>query len=142
MYLLPQRGGQNRLFCLRRLIHVCKYCLSAHIMQFLKGHGGKSGHFAPVDESYSFGRNSSPCCAAAALNPDAQRGLFVLHVFAVATGAKLTLLPTSLDSRVQIRPFCTRQTIFELSRGHIVGFCTRRWIHVCRYGLFAHVVLH
>ena len=47
MYLLPQRR-QNRLFCLRRWIHVCKYGLSAHVMQFLKGHGGKSGLFATV----------------------------------------------------------------------------------------------
>ena len=46
-YLLPQRG-QNRLFCLRRWFHVCKYGLSAHFMQFLKGHGGTSGIFAPV----------------------------------------------------------------------------------------------
>ena len=50
-YLLPQRGGQNRLFCLRRWIHVCKYGLSAHVMLFLNCHVGKSGLFAPVDES-------------------------------------------------------------------------------------------
>ena len=56
--------------------------------------------------------------------PDAPRGLCVLHVFAAATGwTKSTLLPTSVYSRVQIRPFCTRQTIFELSRVLIVGFC-------------------
>ena len=48
MYLLPQRGGQNRLFCLRRWIHVCRSDLSAHVMQFLKGHGGRSWVFAPV----------------------------------------------------------------------------------------------
>ena len=48
--------------------------------------------------------------------PDAPRGLCVLRVFAAATEAKSTLLPTSLDSRVQIRPFCTRQSISELSR--------------------------
>ena len=50
-YLLSQRGGQNRLFCLRRWIHVCKYGLSAHVMLFLNCHVGKSGLFAPVDES-------------------------------------------------------------------------------------------
>ena len=55
--------------------------------------------------------------------PNAPRGLCVLHVFAAATEAKSTLLPTSLDSRVQIRPFCTRQSISELSRGQIVGSC-------------------
>ena len=50
----------------------------------------------------------------------------VLHVFAAATGwAKSTLLPTSLDSRVQIRPFCTRQAVFERSRGQIKPFCPR-----------------
>ena len=41
MYLLLQRGGQNRLFCLRHCIHVCRSGLSAHVMQFLNGHGGK-----------------------------------------------------------------------------------------------------
>ena len=65
-------------------------------------------------------------------DPDAPRDLYVLHVFAAATGwTKSTLLPTSLDSRVQIRPFCTRQSISELSRGQIVGSCPRHWIHVC-----------
>ena len=49
-YLLLQRGGRNRLFCLRHWICVCKYGLSAHVMQFLKRHGGKSGLFAPVVE--------------------------------------------------------------------------------------------
>ena len=64
-----------------------------------------------------FGRTSSLCCEAAALNPDAPRGLCVLHVFAAATGwAKSTLLPTSLDSRVQIRPFCPRRPSLILSR--------------------------
>ena len=48
MYLLPQRGGQNRLFCLRRWIHVCKYDLSAHVRLFLSCHGGRSWVFAPV----------------------------------------------------------------------------------------------
>ena len=47
-YLLPQRGGQNRLFCLRRWIHVCKYGLSAHVRLFLNCHGGRSWVFAPV----------------------------------------------------------------------------------------------
>ena len=75
--------------------------------------------------------------------PDAPRDLCVLHVFAAATGwTKSTLLPTSLDSRVQIRPFCTRHAISELSRERIVGFCPRRWIHVCRFSLFAPVVFH
>ena len=42
--------------------------------------------------------------------PDAPHGLCVLHVFAAATGwTKSNLLPTSLDSRVQIRTFCTRR---------------------------------
>ena len=62
-------------------------------------------------------------------NPDAPRGLCVLHVFAVATGAKSPLLPTSFDSRVQIRPFCTRQTIFERRRVQIRPFCPRRLPH-------------
>ena len=48
MYLLPQRGGQNRLFCLRRWIHVCKYDLSAHVRLFLSCNGGRSWVFAPV----------------------------------------------------------------------------------------------
>ncbi len=48
MYLLPQRGEQNRLFCLRRCIHVCKCGPSAHVKLFLSCHGGRSGHFAPV----------------------------------------------------------------------------------------------
>ena len=48
MYLLPQRGGKNRLFCPRRWIHVCKYGISAHVMQFLKGHGGRLWVFAYV----------------------------------------------------------------------------------------------
>ena len=56
--------------------------------------------------------------------PDASHGLFFLHVFAVAMGwAKLTLLSTSLDLRVQIRPFCTRHAVFERSRGQIRPFC-------------------
>ena len=46
-YLLSQRK-QNRLFCLRHWIHVCKYGLSAHVMLFLNCHGGRSGLFAPV----------------------------------------------------------------------------------------------
>ena len=58
--------------------------------------------------------------------PDAPRGLFFLHVFAAATGAKSTLLPTSLDSRVQIRPFCTRHAVFERSRVQIRPFCPCR----------------
>ena len=49
-YLLSQRSGHNRLFCLRRWIHVCIYGLSAHVMQFLNGRGGRSWVFAPVDE--------------------------------------------------------------------------------------------
>ena len=49
-YLLPQRGVQNRLFCLRHWIHVHKYGLSAHVRLFLNGHGGTSGLFAPVVE--------------------------------------------------------------------------------------------
>ena len=70
-----------------------------------------------------FGRTSSLCCEAAALNPDAPRGLYVLHVFAAATGwTQSILLSTSLDSRVQIRHCCTRQTISELLRGLIVVF--------------------
>ena len=48
MYLLPQRGGQNRLFCLRRWIHVCEYDLFAHVRLFLSCHGGRSWVFAPV----------------------------------------------------------------------------------------------
>ena len=47
-YLLPQRGGQNRLFCLRHWIHVCKYDISAHVMLFLNGHGCRSWVFAHV----------------------------------------------------------------------------------------------
>ena len=47
-YLLPQRGGQNRLFCPRHWIHVCKYDIAAHVRLFLNGHGGTSGLFAPV----------------------------------------------------------------------------------------------
>ena len=47
-YLLPQRGEQNRLFCLRRWILVCKYGLSAHVMLFLNCHGRGSWVFAPV----------------------------------------------------------------------------------------------
>ena len=94
------------------------------------------------DALVTLGRISLLCCAAA-LNPDDARGLFVLYVFAAATGlAKSTLLPPSSDSRVQIRPFCARQAISELSRERIVGFCPRRWIHVCRFSLFAPVVLH
>ena len=62
-----------------------------------------------------FGRTSSLCYAAAP-KPDAPPGFFVLHVFLVATGAKSTLLPTSLDSRVQIRPFCPRRPSLILSR--------------------------
>ena len=58
--------------------------------------------------------------------PDAPRGLCVLHVFAAATGwTQSTLLHMSLDSRVHIRPFCTRHAVFERSRGQIVGFCPR-----------------
>ena len=49
-------------------------------------------------------------------DPDAPSGLYVLHVFAAATGAKSPLLPTSIDSRVQIRPFCTRRSSLMLSR--------------------------
>ena len=45
-------------------------------------------------------------------NPDDVRGLCVLHVFAVATGAKSPLLPTSFDSRVQIRPFRPRHPFY------------------------------
>ena len=78
------------------------------------------------DALVTLGRISLLCCAAA-LNPDDARGLFVLYVFAAVTGwAKSTLLPTSLDSRVQIRPFCTLHAIFERSRGHIRPFCPRR----------------
>ena len=47
-YLLLQRGGRNRLFCLRRWIHVCKYDLSAHVRLFLSCHGGRSWAFALV----------------------------------------------------------------------------------------------
>ncbi len=78
------------------------------------------------DALVTLGRISLLCCAAA-FNPDDARGLFVLYVFAAVTGwAKSTLLPTSLDSRVQIRPFCTRHAISELSRGQIKPFCPRR----------------
>ena len=69
MYLLPQRGGQNRLFCLRRCIHVCNYGLSAHVRLFLNCHGADRG-----------------------------------------------FLPPSLDSRVQIRPFCLRRPSLILTR--------------------------
>ena len=47
-HLLPQRGGQNRLFCLRRCIHVCKYGFSAHVKLFLNGHESGSWVFAHV----------------------------------------------------------------------------------------------
>ena len=80
-------------------------------------------------------------CRAAALNPDDARGLFVLYVFAAVTGwAKSTLLPTSFDSRVQIRHFCTRHAIFERSRGQIVGFCPRGCKLILRSLLFRYIV--
>ena len=47
-YLLPQRGVQNRLFCLRHWIHVHKYGLSAHVRLFLSCHGGRSWIFVYV----------------------------------------------------------------------------------------------
>ena len=46
-YLLPQRGGQNRLFCLRHWIHVNKYGLSAHVILFLSCHGADRGALPP-----------------------------------------------------------------------------------------------
>ena len=58
---------------------------------------------------HTFGHASSFCHVP---NPDAPRGLCVLHVFAVATGAKSPLLPTSFDSRVQIRPFRPRHPFY------------------------------
>ena len=142
MYLLPQRGWTKSTLLHTSLdshVQIRPFC-TRHA--FFERSRGQIRPFCPVDESYSFGRNSSPCCAAAAPNSDDVHALYVLHVFVVSTGAKSTLLPTSLDLRVQIRPFCTRQAISELSRGQIVGFCPRHWIHVCRSGLFAPVVLH
>ena len=80
------------------------------------------------DALVTLGRISLLCCAAA-LNPDDARGLFVLYVFAAVTGwAKSTLLPTSLDSRVQIR----------LS-AHAMQFLKGRG---GRFSLSAPVVLH
>ncbi|CCZ44730.1 unknown [Bacteroides sp. CAG:545] len=85
-----------------------------------------------------FGQTSSLCCEAAALNPDAPLDLCVLHVFASANGcAKSTLLPTSLDSRDQIRPFCTRHAVFERSRGQIKPFCHRGCKLILRSEVFA-----
>ena len=46
-YLLPQRGGLNRLFCLRRWIHVCKYDIAAHVMQFFERSRGQIMPFCP-----------------------------------------------------------------------------------------------
>ena len=48
-------------------------------------------------------------------------------------------LRMSRDLRVQIRPFCPRHPFISLSRVQIVGFCPRRWIHVCRLRVFAPV---
>ena len=51
---LPQRGlNALVLFFHRDSVSAsdAPHCLSAHVMQFLKGHVGKSGLFAPVDES-------------------------------------------------------------------------------------------
>ena len=64
MYLLSQRR-QNRLFCLCHWIHVCKYGLSAHVMQFLKGHGGRSGLFAPFRPSLILSRTAAQTAARA-----------------------------------------------------------------------------
>ena len=54
----------------------------------------------------------------------------------------LVFLHTSFDSRVQIRPFRPRHPFISLSRVQIVGFCPRRWIHVCKSGPSAPVGLH
>jgi len=49
---------QNRHFCLRHWIHVCKYGLSAHVMQFLDSHGGKSGLFAPRNKNHVINKSN------------------------------------------------------------------------------------
>jgi len=54
----------------------------------------------------------------------------------------LVFLHTSFDSRVQIRPFRPRHPFISLSRVQIVGFCPRRWIHVCKSGPSAPVGFH
>ena len=46
-------------------------------------------------------------------------------------------LRMSRDLRVQIRHFCSRRPFISLSWVQIMGFCPRRWIHVCRSSLFA-----
>ena len=47
MYLLPQMGVQNRLFCLRHWIHVCKYDIAVHVMQFFERSRGQIVGFCP-----------------------------------------------------------------------------------------------
>ena len=103
--------GQNRLFCIRHWIHMCKYGLSAHVMHFLKGHGGKSGHFAPwmkVIPSVGILRLVVP------LRPQTP-------TMCAAFASSTYLLP---QRGVQNRLFCLRH-----------------WIHVHKYGLSAHVRL-
>ena len=78
---------------------------------FPRGRSGPMGFPCPPAPArhlmmpwYHFGRNSSPCCAAAAPNSDDVRGLCVLYVFAAATGlAKSTLLPLLILSRTAAR---------------------------------------
>ena len=45
-FLSPR--GQNRLFCLRHWILVCKYDIAAHVRLFLNCYGGRSWAFALV----------------------------------------------------------------------------------------------
>ena len=105
-------GWQNRLFCLRRWIYVCKYGLSAHVMQFLKGHGGKSVHFAPPWMK---------------VNPSV---------------GSLRLVVPLLPQIMTLRAAFTSSTyLLPQQGGQNRLFCLRRWIHVCKYGPSAHVKL-
>ena len=87
-------------FCPRRWIHVCKSGLSAPVAFHIELHVCKSWVSAPVV--------GFTCANPAFLPPSS----FTLNF----TGADRGFLPPSLDSRVQIRPFCPRRPSLILSR--------------------------
>ena len=126
MYLLPQRGWTKSTLLHTSLdshVKIRPFC-TRHA--FFERSRGQIRPFCPVDESYSFGRNSSPCCAAAAPNPDVVRCLYVLHVF--------------LSPRGQNRLFCLRHWIHVHKYGlsaHVRLFLNG---HGGTSGLFAPVV--
>ena len=113
-YLLPQIPGPA---CLNPPNPLFKGAHQAFVRT--RAHGHRFAVLRPASDDALVALRSEffALLCATVPNSDVPYGLFFLHVFAAATGwTKSPLLPTSLDSRVQIRPFCPRRPSLILSR--------------------------